>query len=198
MLRDCSGIVVVLPYNSRNPQTTSPFLIPELLAADAQGIPILLFANPGVDTKLVPSHSGLECQFPNVGKGETLRSADVFQWSPDELARLDSLLMNASGFALSHARQITGPFEYPNSRDTRATKAAIEDFVEECGVRDPYSFVFNILPFSLKDSVHQTIAREVFIGHGNVMSPIIGWHHRRAVRSTQLAVDVTAIRPGDR
>src|SRR5437016_4235038 len=43
MLRDCSGLVVVLPFNGKNPQTTSPFLIPELLAADAQGIPILLF-----------------------------------------------------------------------------------------------------------------------------------------------------------
>src|SRR5881396_1679851 len=47
MLRDCSGLVVVLPYNPKNPQTTSPFLIPELLAADAQGIPIIFFANPG-------------------------------------------------------------------------------------------------------------------------------------------------------
>jgi hypothetical protein len=166
MLRDCSGLVVVLPYNSKNPQTTSPFLIPELLAADAQGIPILLFANPGVVTKPVQTKTGIEFQFPNSAQNQMLRVADVFRWGAHESAALDSLLMNAGGFALSNARNVIGPLEYPNSKDHRATAAAIEDFVEACPARDPYSFVFNVLPFSLKDSVHQAIASAVFKATG--------------------------------
>lgn len=163
MLKDCSGLVVVLPYDSSTLRTTSPFLIPEILAADAQKIPILLFANPGVVLEIV---DGREFYFPNFGKGQILTHQDVFRWSAGEAKELDATLMGAAGFSLKNAH-VVGPLEYPNSRDHRATKNEIEEFVANCPVRrDGYPYVFNILPFSLKDSVHVVVAREVFKATG--------------------------------
>ena len=136
MLNDCSGLVVVLPYKAESPQTTSPFLIPELLAADAQGIPILLFANPGVAVKRVTSARGIEFEFPNVGQGEILNRDDVVRWKAGQESELDETLMGAAGFVMTNPHHIPnhvlGPFVYPNSEDHRATKNAIEDFVESC------------------------------------------------------------------
>ena len=168
MMRDCAGLVVVLTYNRKSPQTTSPYLIPELLAADAQGIPILLFANPGVELFTGASaNNRIEFRFPNATQQTPLLQADeIFRLVPSEQLAMEVLLGNAGGFFLTKPHNVKGPFPYPNTHDQRATEAAIEDFAEACPARDPYPFVFNVLPFSLKDSIHQTIATEVFKATG--------------------------------
>jgi hypothetical protein len=166
MLQDCSGLIAVLPFNSGNPQTTSPFLIPELLAADQQGIPILLFANPGVMVNTTLANNELQVSFPNAGTGTLLRAADILPQPPDQEGLLESRLIGAGGFVLKNSSNLTGVLPYPNQQNHRATAAAIEDFIGAIADRDPYPFVFNILPFSLKDSIHQVIATEVFKATG--------------------------------
>jgi hypothetical protein len=166
MLRDCSGLVVVLPLKAANAQKTSPFLIPEILAADAQRIPILLFANPGVQVEVKLEGGELVVRFPNATSTNIVRFTDIALLTPQQNDELEGLLNTAGGFALRNTRELKSALEYPNQKDNRATEGAVQDFVEQCPARKDYPFVFNILPFSLKDSVHQTIASEVFKATG--------------------------------
>ena len=166
MMKDCSGLVVVIPYNTSLPLTTSPFLFPELLIADAQNIPILLFCNPSVVISSSLETNCIKFNFSNAPNPQLLRVKDVIDIPIVQQDQLNSLLENSTGFCLNNPDKIKGPLLYPNSQDHHATQNAIQDFVEKCPTRTPYSFVFNILPFTLKDSVHQKIAREVFYSTG--------------------------------
>lgn len=167
MLQDCSGLVVILPYDDSSPQTTSPYMVPELLAADAQGIPILLFANTGVVVSPLTRNGENQYRFPNADKDTNLvRAREILELRLENQAELDTLLRGVGSFILSNPQNIRGPLPYPNLQDHHATEAAIKDFLDECAERTPYSFVFNILPFSQRDSTHQTIASEVFRATG--------------------------------
>jgi hypothetical protein len=47
-MRDCGGLVAVLPFRPKDPQTTSPYMFPEILSAARHGLSILIFHHQGV------------------------------------------------------------------------------------------------------------------------------------------------------
>lgn len=100
MMSDCAGLVVVMSHNQKCAQTTSPFLIPELLAAAEQSIPILLFAHTSVSIQKNPAAAGIEFKFPNANNQPLLKAEEIFSKKPGEQSAMEKALGDAGGFVL--------------------------------------------------------------------------------------------------
>ncbi|MBK6938860.1 MAG: hypothetical protein IPH13_01460 [Planctomycetes bacterium] len=165
MLKDCAGVVVVLPWRRDERQGTSPYIVPEIVIGDRQNIPVLVLANPGVELHRKSTAAGLEIAFGDPPRGPLVTASDLLEFRPGDEA-LDGYLRSAGGFAIRNASRFHGPHRYPNGDDPYSTLRVIEDFVQRCPDRGSTVFAFNVLPFSKKESLHRVIASQIFKSTG--------------------------------
>ena len=158
LVSDCSALIIVLPERNGK-QTTSPYMFPEILAADAHGIPILLFHHQGVSVKKTSTNSGYNLHFGIERTDNSLTYEELFvEYSENK--EIDSKLDVFTTLKLVNTSKVDGPYQIPKGGIDH--KQVVFDFINFCVKRVAGSFVFNVLPFSLKDKEHVEISNAVF------------------------------------
>jgi len=157
LMEDCSALIVILP-KKENMQTTSPYMFPEILSASIHKIPILLFHNQGVELKVINTKVGVNLRFGHNNSGEELASIDYIKGKKN-LAEIDTILDEITTLRLRTGTSFIGPYMIPGSEDAIRI---CNDFVEQQVKTVIGKYVFNVLPFSMKDKEHQIIAQSVF------------------------------------
>ena len=155
---DCSALVIVFPKREEI-QTTSPFIFPELLAADECGIPILVFHEQGVVIEKTATELGNELHFGSKNIGESLTYQELFV-EYDANNEIDKKLNTYSTIKINKTAVLEGPFAIPDNSVN--IKQIVSDFVNFKIKRVQGRYVFNVLPFSLKQKEHVEIAKAVF------------------------------------
>jgi len=159
IIRDCGGLVAVFPEVSdpRVKQHSKYNMFPEVLSAFRHGIPVLLFIQTGVPHKCRNVNGGFNLQFGDHPSLDSLCWDDIEPIKDDRA--LEELLRSAGTLQLRGASYLQGPCLIPSDRDL----ASDVDAFAQKHVKDPRStYVFNILPFSMRQREHRDIARAVF------------------------------------
>jgi len=158
LVSDCSALVIVLPKRDGQ-QTTSPYMFPEILAADAHGIPILLFTHQGVSVKKTSTTAGNNLHFGGKKTDKFLIFEELFiEYNGNQ--EIDSKLDMFTTLKLIKTSKIDGPYMLPDNHLNY--EQIVSDFVNFSVKRVYGAFVFNVLPFSLKEKEHVEIAKAVF------------------------------------
>lgn len=134
-------------------------MFPEILAADAHGIPILLFHHQGVSVKKTSTNRGYNLHFGIERTDNSLTYEELFvEYSENK--EIDSKLDVFTTLKLVNTSKVDGPYQIPKGGIDH--KQVVFDFINFCVKRVAGSFVFNVLPFSLKDKEHVEISKAVF------------------------------------
>lgn len=157
LLKDCSALAVVLP-SRETIQTTSPYIFPEILAADHQGLPIIILADRNVAIKKFKAGDGCNLHFGGNAEKKTLRSDALFETEIDA-SSADTLLESITSIELRGTRHLDGPHLMLPDTDIRS---AIDQFVENHVKNREGTYAFNIIPFSMKDREHVEISKILF------------------------------------
>jgi hypothetical protein len=158
IVSDCSALVIIFPKRG-DKQTTSPYMFPELLAADASGIPIIIFNHQGVLINKTKTNLGSNLHFGGKKSNNVLTYEELFvEYSGNE--EIDSLLNVFSTLKLVNTKVVEGPYSLPDEKVDY--KQIISNFISYKMKRVKGAFVFNVLPFSLKDKEHIEISKAVF------------------------------------
>jgi hypothetical protein len=170
ILKDCSGFVTFFPYEEKSRQTTSPYMFPELVYATKHKLPLLIFAEEGVNLNF-------ECLDSKDQKhyiatfGTPSDSINILN-----LGRLESegysdgLLEATCQLELDNIESKIGPIRLPKNTDQiknmrQMVETEIKRFCKMLIFREETSYVFNIIPFSMVN-YHKEIAKSVIYETG--------------------------------
>ena len=164
-MRDCSGLVAIFPFRNTGPQTTTPYIFPEILSAARRGLPILLFHHREVQLTLTHGPDVVEASFGS-GSGEVLNADQLFGDQTPNVDKVDELISNACRLVLP--QNIIFSSQPIPALQEKQTERLIEDFVTHIKARGEVDgpYVMNILAFVDRESVHPVIAGAVFKATG--------------------------------
>ena len=159
ILESCSGLVAVLPKR-KQPQTTSPYMFIEILLASKYKLPILMFVEEDVKVNV----NEIEANHIELSFGEGNMSSITYEDLESNGYR-DKYIEQISNLRLVNQEVFSSFFNLPSNipRVTHLEDAISDKIQKFCNVLSlskENQMVFNIIPFSMKES-HRRIAKTV-------------------------------------
>ncbi|MFG2782342.1 hypothetical protein ACGFY7_31415 [Streptomyces prunicolor] len=148
ILKNCSGMVIILPRKTYS-QTTAPFIFLELLLAIKHNLPVLLVCEEGV--KLAQQRSGDQLLFRFGAPSHSEAPLSVDDLKNDDF-RVDSLKF-AHSIEIRTTRFFNDPFYISGDPSAMsgadpALSSLIEEFTSVLDEPKEKGYVFNIMPYS--------------------------------------------------
>lgn len=154
IMKDCSGVVVILPKRE-NKHTTSPYILLEILIANSYNLPMLILHEDSITLDVKNDGESLSLNFGhNQSFDKQLHFSDLEEnhLSNKSLETTFSLrLDNSKGLIRIHPLQINNQLEI---------EEMITLFCKQLIPKNS-SYVFNIIPFSMEEQ-YLEIKRTVF------------------------------------
>lgn len=167
ILKDCSGFVIFFPYEEKSLQTTSPYMFTELLYATKHKLPMLIFAEEGVNVNFeCTTHKHYIATF-----GDSTDPTNILSLERLEKEKYsDGLVESVSKLELDDIEAKIGPIKLPKNTDQllnlgEKIEAEVKRFCKMLIFREEPSYVFNIIPFSM-EKYHKEIAKTVLFETG--------------------------------